>query len=230
VSELVAAFLACYLLAGDLLYDPTGMYDRQEIEGWTIYVNPRLPQADGALCARTLEVLAAKLLDIARVVPEPALAKLRAIPVWVEHADPRHPCMCYHVSRDWLVENGFNPEKEGAVEIANAGNFLRWTLDQPWMVLHELAHGYHHQVITYGNEALEQAFEHATEGGRYESVLRFSGQVERHYALNNATEYFAEGTEAFFGTNDFYPFVNAELRQHDPELYDLLGDLWGTDP
>ena len=25
-------------------------------------------------------------------------------------------------------------------------------------------------------------------------------------------EYFAEASEAFFGTNDFYPFVRAELR------------------
>ncbi len=41
-------------------------------------------------------------------------------------------------------------------------------------------------------------------------------------------EYFAEATEAFFGTNDFYPFVRAELSRHDPEMADLLVKLWGT--
>jgi hypothetical protein len=42
-------------------------------------------------------------------------------------------------------------------------------------------------------------------------------------------EYFAEATEAFFGTNDFYPFVRAELLQHDPELFKLLETLWTRD-
>ncbi len=35
-------------------------------------------------------------------------------------------------------------------------------------------------------------------------------------------EYFAEGTEAYFYRNDFYPFVRAELKDHDPVLRDLL--------
>ena len=39
-------------------------------------------------------------------------------------------------------------------------------------------------------------------------------------------EYFAEATEAFFGTNDFYPFVRSELERHDPELFGLLKLLW----
>ena len=29
-------------------------------------------------------------------------------------------------------------------------------------------------------------------------------------------EYFAEASEAYFGTNDFFPFVRIELRRHDP--------------
>ena len=42
-------------------------------------------------------------------------------------------------------------------------------------------------------------------------------------------EYFAEGSEAYFGTNDFYPFTRAELKQHDPEGFRLLEALW-NDP
>lgn len=47
-------------------------------------------------------------------------------------------------------------------------------------------------------------------------------------ALNNDQEYFAEASEAFFGTNDFHPFVRAELKEHDPALFELLGKLWGV--
>ncbi|MEE8389889.1 MAG: hypothetical protein V3S14_03710, partial [Anaerolineae bacterium] len=42
------------------------------------------------------------------------------------------------------------------------------------------------------------------------------------YALKNDKEYFAESSEAYFGTNDFFPFVRAELRRHDPEMCALL--------
>ena len=38
---------------------------------------------------------------------------------------------------------------------------------------------------------------------------------------------FAEGTEAYFYHNDFYPFVRAELKQHDPTLHDALENIWG---
>ncbi|NNM31053.1 MAG: metallopeptidase, partial [Akkermansiaceae bacterium] len=40
-------------------------------------------------------------------------------------------------------------------------------------------------------------------------------------------EYFAEGTEAWFYRNDFYPFVRAELKEHDPLLYKELREIWG---
>jgi len=65
-----------------------------------------------------------------------------------------------------------------------------------------------------------------TDSKKYESVLHIAGKSKRAYALNNDQEYFAECTEAFFGTNDFYPFVRAELQQHDPLMYQLLNKLW----
>jgi hypothetical protein len=39
-------------------------------------------------------------------------------------------------------------------------------------------------------------------------------------------EYFAEASEAFFGKNDFHPFVRSELKQNDPEMFVLLKKLW----
>jgi hypothetical protein len=48
--------------------------------------------------------------------------------------------------------------------------------------------------------------------------------------MNNEKEYFAESTEAFFGVNDFYPFVRAELKEYDPEMCALQGEVWGVKP
>jgi hypothetical protein len=39
-------------------------------------------------------------------------------------------------------------------------------------------------------------------------------------------EYFAEASEAWFGTNDFYPYVKSELEEHDPAIAALLGRVW----
>ena len=45
--------------------------------------------------------------------------------------------------------------------------------------------------------------------------------------MSNISEYFAESTEAYFGVNDFYPFVRAELKEHDPAMFSLLEMVWG---
>ena len=63
-----------------------------------------------------------QLYQITRTVPDEALAELRAVPIWVEYKAPRHRCMCYHPSEDWLRSHGFNPDKQCSVEIANAEN------------------------------------------------------------------------------------------------------------
>jgi hypothetical protein len=210
-------------------YDPTSSYTKMDVRGWTVYVNQRLLEGDKALSDRTLELLGVKLYDITRMVPAPAVAKLRQVPIWVELADPRHPCMCYHPSRKWLSEHAFNPEKAGSVEIANAATFLKWTHEQPSMVLHELAHGYHHRFMDegYDNPEIADTYRRAMEGKLYESVLHWDGKTVRAYAANNPQEYFAELTEAWFGTNDFYPFVRAEVLEHDTEGAELLRKLWG---
>ena len=53
--------------------------------------------------------------------------------------------------------------------------------------------------------------------------------MDRAYAMDNPMEYFAETSEAFFSRNDFFPYNRAELKQHDPDVYALLGELWGVD-
>lgn len=206
-------------------FAPTSSYCERQMEGWRILVNTNL-LADDALCDRTLKQLGAQLYQITRVVPREPLEKLRQIPVWVEKSSGKFPCMCYHESREWLSTHGVNPEKTGAVELANATNFLSWSRDQPWMVLHELAHGYYQHFLAAKHSEIERCYERAKAAKIYESILRANGHRERHYALNNEKEYFAEMTEAFFGTNDFYPFVRAELKEHDPEMFRVLGEVW----
>ncbi len=210
-------------------YDPTDLYQVRQIEGWQVLVNRRFVDQHSGLCDQTLALLRRQLYQIGRQVPQPALGKLRTIRIWVEEAEPHHPCMAYHPDPGWLRAHGMNPDKARCVEVANARNFLSWTRQQPWMVLHELAHGYHHQFLGgYENPEIRSLYQRMLDKKGYESVLHISGRTQRAYATRNPMEYFAESTEAFFGTNDFYPFVAAELKQHAPEMFRLLQKVWGA--
>lgn len=206
-------------------------YAVQKLRGWTLKVNRRLyePRHE-ALRKDTLELLDDHLYRVVRVVPAPALAKLREVVIWIELAHPKHPCMCYHPSAGWLRDNGMLTAKAKGVELSNCRNFLAWTHHQPWMVLHELAHAYHDRVLGFGHAGVKACHDEAMRDKLYHKVLHVDGNERRHYACTNPQEYFAEMTESYFGTNDFYPFVRAELKRVDPRMHDLLEKLWGVTP
>jgi hypothetical protein len=207
-------------------------YESRQIEGWKVLVNRDFLRRQRSLADRTLTLLQYQLYQIVRRVPAEAVKKLRKIRIWVEENEPNTLCMTYHPDAAWLKEHGVNPDKQKCVELANARNFLDWTLEQPWMVLHELSHAYHHQFLKDGfnNPRVKSAYNRAMKSKIYEKVLRSNGRNEKAYATTNPMEYFAEATEAFFGMNDFYPFVRSELKRHDPAAYDLLSQMWGVDP
>jgi hypothetical protein len=205
---------------------PTERFETLRIEGWTIRADRALADEPDDLRARALRLLEIKLNDVSRVVPAPALAAIRRVPVWMSLDEGTGAGAEYHPSRDWLVSHGHNPDKAKAVEIGSAAKFIRHSAAQPAVMLHELAHAYHDQVLGFDHPDVKRAFEAAVASKSYENVLKHDGRRGRHYALSNAKEYFAEGTEAFFSTNDFYPFVRAELKEHDPGLYDVLKRLW----
>lgn len=206
---------------------PLGDYHLTNVRGWDVYVHKNLLREDKEIGDATMELIDHQLYGIVRVVPQPALGELQKMKIWVEQElSEDHPCACYHASGDWLKENGYLPEKEDGVEIASAKTFLEWTHAQPYMLLHELAHGYHDRVFGYDDARIIEAYQAAKKSGGYDEVLHINGSKRKHYALQNQMEYFAEATEAYFGTNDFYPFTNSELKQHDPEGYRLIESLW----
>jgi hypothetical protein len=207
---------------------PTSEYESRHIEGWSVRVNKALLASDSELGKQALRVLELKLGEINRVVPAKAAQRLHRVTLWVGVNDGHAPCAEYHPSKKWLAENGYNPDKAKCVEIGNASRFIAWSLDQPMMILHELAHAYHDQFLGHDFKPVRAAYQAAVSSKKYESVLRANGKHERAYAMTNLEEYFAEGTEAFFGANDFYPFVRAELREHDAALFRALEEAWGV--
>ncbi len=107
------AVLICVLFvvacAASGRYTPTSDYTAQEIEGWKVLVNNELSSDHSELAKDVLKLLRHQLYQITRVVPDEALEELRDVPIWVEYNAPRHPCMCYHPSKEWLKNNDFYP-------------------------------------------------------------------------------------------------------------------------
>ena len=200
------------------------------VEGWTVHLDPAL--LDGPHAAEgseALKMLANHLQRIRILVPAEPLARLQAIGIWMERDHPRLKSMQYHPSRDWLVANRHDPRLARKVHITQAAELLSRSqmLKHPAVLLHELAHGYHDQVLSFDNPEIAAAHAAAVRSGTYDRVLAHTGDWVRHYGLGNPMEYFAEGTEAYLYRNDFYPFVAAELRTHDPALFGILEGIWG---
>jgi len=208
---------------------PTSHYKKRQLRGWTLRIHEDLLATERqTLLDEVLAELDNHLYRIERVVPPKALAELKKVTLWLEYDNPKGRHAHYHPSAGWLKANRYNTDKAKGVEFGSARTFLSASRHQPWMVLHELAHAYHDRVLGFDNPRIIEAYEAAKKSGTYEKVLIWNGRVGRHYAMTNHKEYFAESTEAFFGTNDIYPFVNAELRKHDPRMFALLAELWGT--
>ena len=212
-------------------WEPTEAYEVRQVEGWTVRVNRALLNDQPETGAKVLRLLEVQLYLAKRVLPAAAVAKLQGVVIWMELEKPHSPGGVYHPDPRWLRSHGVNPDKARCVEFPNARNFLTWTKDQPCMVLHELAHAWHHQFLKggYANAEIRAGFERATRAGLYEKVQHINGRDQKAYAANNPMEYFAEATEAFFGTNDFYPFVRSELRRHDPDTYRMLEKAWAAE-
>lgn len=203
------------------------------LQGWTLHISRKLEQDDAVALARSLELLDAQLQEIVRVVPAPAVAELRKVPLWFSPVyEGTGPKAEYHPGAQWLKDHGRDPAMEKAVEFTNIRIFEQETRRMPNFALHELAHAYHDRVLGNDHAEIQAAHARAKASGTYDDVERQDAEGKRHrdkaYAMTNPQEYFAETTEAYFSKNDFFPFDKQELEKHDPQMFEVLGRAWGV--
>lgn len=229
---LVAAFVVCAL--GQTQAPVTVDRVERVIQGWTVAVDRALIEGSAkAFGDEAILVLRAKLHDIATVVPSGPLAKLRRVRIVLDRDYPTLKRMQYHPSADWLRQHGHDVKALArCVHIPQSADLAgRFAVhQQPWAVLHELAHAYHDQVLGYDDPKIRTAYEAFKASFSPKEALHISGRRREHYALTNPMEFFAEMSEAYFGTNDFAPFVRAELKRDLPDVYALMESVWGPIP
>lgn len=199
------------------------------VEGWTVRVDDRLLKGDDAeLGAKALKFLEGKLADIKVVVPADKVKKLQAVVIVLDLTHGGLGPMQYHPSKEWLKANGYSEDLAKCVHLPRAADVAtkRNVREQPWVILHELAHAYHDQVLGFDEPRVREAFDNYKKSGRGDKALLYTGTRVKHYALTDHKEFFAEMTEAYFGSNDFFPFNRAELKDSEREIFDLMESVW----
>ena len=128
-----------------------------------------------------------------------------------------------------MTDRGYDPRLSKKVHVTRAAALISrdQLLKHPAVILHELAHAYHDQVLGFDDKDVIAAYNEAMEKGILEKVQLYTGKDVRHYAATNHKEYFAEATEAYLYRSDFFPLVAAELRIHDPAAYAIVERIWG---
>jgi hypothetical protein len=227
--------LACLLsmLLGQAQKGPSQHFKR-DVEGWKVLVDTRLFRGENrATGARALRLLATQLDVIkARMQPDRVHWLQSNVRIFLEMECGEQKQPVYHPSAVWLKENGYSTALEKAVHIPVAVQFIgaRFQMQQPMSVLHEMAHAYHDQKLSFENAEIKQAWEKFKASKKYEMVQRSTLDQRPHYGLTNQMEFFAEFTESYFGGNDFFPFTQGELYQTEPEIYELMKRIWGPTP
>jgi hypothetical protein len=209
-------------------------FEIRNVEGWTVYTHRTVLEKHPEETARTLEHLRWELYQIKLAAPALAVSNMQEnTPIWIEYNEKVD--LSYHPSRRWLTGRGYviprDPRSFMSLSVkTHVGDSYR----HPFVIFHEMAHGYDFHFIgkgrSYGNDECEKNYQRMMDEGKYEAVKIWNGRTGSHYARSNRMEYWAEITEAYFAVNDFYPFVRAELRQHDPRMVRIVERYWGVDP
>ena len=201
----------------------------QRIEGWPIEWNNLFKKPEyHDLFEAVKKALGNHLQRITYILPQEKAAQLQRLFIRVD-LNYRLDNMQYHPSKRWLINNRHDPTLEKRVHIPRARQLLskqQWA-QHPYVILHELAHSFHDQVLGFDDKEILQAYQKSEDEGLYQKVLLFNGMKSAHYARTNHKEFFAEMTEAYLGVNDFFPFVRAELLEHDPYTFALMEKIWG---
>jgi hypothetical protein len=203
-------------------------YQSVRLVMWEVCVSDSLLAEEPVLATDVVERLRSDLEVVSGLMPKEVVARLTEVRIWVEREAFGDSAAVYHPSVVWLEENGYPSYWAESVQIANAKHYLSW-LVQPAMILHELAHAWHHQVLGFDEPGILAAYDNAVSGGTYDDVLYPDGSKAAAYALTDHKEYFAELTEALYWQNDIYPLTEEDCLKHDPEGSATVLSGWSKD-
>jgi len=225
----IGRILLAYLLVLSSL-SAGEVYQSRDIAGWQVLLDAGCRQGGDDERRAFDAVLTEQVARLGRL-PESAREHLRrSVKIYVSSSTYRAFGAQHHLSAAWLAQNGYPAEFAGHVEICNWREFTGLVRSQPFCLLHEVAHAFHHLTPTI-DPLIRAGYEQAKAAGLYRQVTRSHGTaLVEAYALKNHHEYFAELSEAYFGENDFSPYNRTEVRDYDANGFAMVEAVWGVTP
>jgi hypothetical protein len=209
---------------------PPGYYTRAIAGFKTTISNTAYNRSDEAE-GQPLGCIESEFAKLREIFPNRIAKQLAAVPVWIEwdHADALSPtalAVYYSTEGEGLWREGIDPRKQKAVCIlslkavyeAKSTGRMKKTV-----ILHELAHAVHDQMIGFDNSFVYNAFRQSRARGLYDQVKHDpDGRMGPAYAATNSAEYFAELSGAYLDRLDYFPHNASELRDHDSVGYEIM--------
>ncbi len=207
-------------------------YETQKIDGFTLFIHPEAKKHEEEFKKSPLEVLKLELKMLGQILNKRALAKVQTLPFWVEWDETPEgtntgggTVIAYYLSSDLRMTRirGEHPLRAKTITVCNLKSLTR--LHQPGIdsgkciLLHEVAHAVHDQLIGFDNPEINLAFTQAMNRKLYQPGL---------YMTSSAREFFAELTCAYLDRLDHFPRNRGDLKKHDPATYKILERIWSS--
>lgn len=204
------------------VYEPLSSYATKQIAGSKVIIHKTLlPGGEHAeIGTKALKILDEAMVRLKGWMNDEQLARLLKVTHWVEWNSTRGPhgptsAYQYHPGRDWLIDMDFHPGKHKCVEWGNAESLSKRDADRAITVLlHELAHAYHDQILTFDHPEIWAAYKRCINGTTY---------PKNDWVKADHKEFFAGATTRYFGT----VAERAALFERDPILGKELIKIWG---
>jgi len=206
-------------------------FTTKKVEGFTLIVHPETERHEGEFKKPPSEVLELELKLLSQILNPRALAAVKRLPFWVEWDESVDlgngrrggTVIAYYLSADQFSARrlGEHPLRSKTITICNLKTLT--ALHQPGVdkgqciLLHEVAHAVHDQLIGFNNPEIISAYQQAMNRKLYEPGL---------YAASSYREFFAEMTCAYLDRLDYFPRNRADLKKHDPQTYKMIEKFW----
>jgi hypothetical protein len=184
---------------------------------------------------KQFEALQEEFDGLVEVLPPIALHALQwHVKIWVEwdKSDRKDPSVLgKYFGGNLKWSDNENPAKSNCVEILSLKRLAEeknGAVERPRLVLlHEIAHAYQHRHgnLGFDNQKVKLAWIKAMERRLYDKDAK--GLRQDAYAKSNEREYFAELTCAYLDRLPYFPFDHKDLKERDPEGYELMEWVWG---
>lgn len=217
----------------------TKKYNKCIIENFKIYYQENVFNKYPKL----MDILTKDLTKINLMINNDILNIMHSVSIWLNiSSNIGHPNgkikgygLTFHHDPEWMKQNGIMLEKCRNIEIYSANDYMEWRICQPLILFHEFVHSFHCFIGRERND-IKRAYNLAMKNHLYDMVQHIARKdkitnqeiiiYRRGYAAMNHYEYFAQMTEAYFGSCNYYPFNKLQLKQYDNIAYQLCNKIW----